>query len=126
MRAVLAIQITPLQLRTLHKDAHNAKNGAHIVGSIVIRSRSNHWTSPVYHFFAYSGPSSSTTTAGGGEWEVVSDLQCLNVSKEKREQMGKVFDFTSLTSLEKWLAKLWNGDGIDLRKRSQLDRFSRM
>ncbi|ETM43352.1 hypothetical protein L914_11152 [Phytophthora nicotianae] len=51
---------------------------------------------------------SDATTTSGGDWEVVSDLQCLNVSKEKREEMDKVFDFTPL---EEWLAKLWNGDG---------------
>ncbi|KAF1793070.1 hypothetical protein GQ600_12963 [Phytophthora cactorum] len=52
--------------------------------------------------------SDATTTSGGGDWEVVSDLQCLNVSKEKREEMDKVFNFTPL---EEWLAKLWNGNG---------------
>ncbi|KAI9992998.1 hypothetical protein PInf_015053 [Phytophthora infestans] len=51
---------------------------------------------------------SDATTTSGGDWEVVSDLQCLNVSKEKREEMEKVFDFTPL---EEWLAKLWNGNG---------------
>ncbi|KAG7378569.1 hypothetical protein PHYBOEH_000302 [Phytophthora boehmeriae] len=50
--------------------------------------------------------SDATTTNGGGDWEVVSDLQCLNVSKEKREEMEQVFNFTPL---EEWLAKLWNG-----------------
>ncbi|KAL4128648.1 hypothetical protein PRIC2_007632 [Phytophthora ramorum] len=35
-------------------------------------------------------------------------LLCLNVTKEKREEMDKVFDFTPL---EEWLAKLWNGNG---------------
>ncbi|CAI5725051.1 unnamed protein product [Peronospora destructor] len=57
--------------------------------------------------------SDATTTSGGGDWEVVSDLQCLNVSKEKREQMEKVFD---ITSLEEWLAKLWNGNGYRSKK----------
>ncbi|KAF1792027.1 hypothetical protein GQ600_14638 [Phytophthora cactorum] len=52
--------------------------------------------------------SDATTTSGGGDWEMVSDLQCLNVSKEKREEMDKVFNFTPL---EEWLAKLWNGNG---------------
>ncbi|CAH0473866.1 unnamed protein product [Peronospora belbahrii] len=51
--------------------------------------------------------SDATTSTGKGDWEVVSDLQCLNVSKEKREQVEKAFD---LTSLEQWLAKLWNGN----------------
>lgn len=52
--------------------------------------------------------SDATSTSGGGDWEVVSDLQCLNVSKEKREEMEKVFDFTPL---EEWLGRLWNGKG---------------
>ncbi|OWZ11853.1 hypothetical protein PHMEG_00015072 [Phytophthora megakarya] len=51
---------------------------------------------------------SDATTTSGGDWEVVSDLQCLNVSKEKREEMEKIFDFTPL---EEWLAKLWTGPG---------------
>ncbi|RLN90126.1 hypothetical protein BBJ28_00018800 [Nothophytophthora sp. Chile5] len=50
--------------------------------------------------------SDATTTSGGGDWEVVSDLQCLNISKEKREEMEQVFGFTPL---EDWLAKLWGG-----------------
>ncbi|KAG6610053.1 uncharacterized protein IUM83_01005 [Phytophthora cinnamomi] len=54
--------------------------------------------------------SDATSTSGGGDWEVVSDLQCLNVSKEKREEMEKVFDFTPL---EEWLARLWGGKGAD-------------
>ncbi|KAI9912428.1 hypothetical protein PsorP6_006401 [Peronosclerospora sorghi] len=56
--------------------------------------------------------SDSTTTTGGGDWEVVSDLQCLNVSKEQRTEMRKLFSFTSL---EDWLPKLWDGNEHDAR-----------
>lgn len=50
--------------------------------------------------------SDATTTSGGGEWEVVYDLQCLSVANEQREEMEKAFAFTPL---EEWLAKLWHG-----------------
>ncbi|KAL7690566.1 hypothetical protein Plhal304r1_c012g0048021 [Plasmopara halstedii] len=50
---------------------------------------------------------SDATISSGGEWEVVSDLKFLNISKEQREEFGKKFD---RTPLEEWLSKLWNGD----------------
>uniref|UniRef100_M4BC22 Uncharacterized protein n=1 Tax=Hyaloperonospora arabidopsidis (strain Emoy2) TaxID=559515 RepID=M4BC22_HYAAE len=53
--------------------------------------------------------SDATTTTGGGDWEVVSGLQCLQVpQKGKLEELNKVH---ALTSLEEWLSKLWTGNG---------------
>ena len=56
--------------------------------------------------------SDATTTSGGGDWELVSGLHCLNVPpKRKLETMDKAYAFTSL---EEWLAKLWSSSGAGL------------
>jgi hypothetical protein len=50
--------------------------------------------------------SDATTTNGGGDWEVVSDLQCLTVSKEQREEMEQI---SGVAQLDEWFARLWSG-----------------
>lgn len=49
---------------------------------------------------------SSATASGGGDWEVVSDLHCLVVAKDTRDEMEQI---SGLAQLDEWLGKLWSG-----------------
>uniref|UniRef100_A0AAV1TL73 Uncharacterized protein n=1 Tax=Peronospora matthiolae TaxID=2874970 RepID=A0AAV1TL73_9STRA len=61
----------------------------------------------------------TTTTSGGGDWEVVSGLQCLHVPQ--KEKLKELKQGHVLTSLEEWLSKLWpsNGSRVDEARPAQ-------